>query len=190
MPPRDLGNHDLHLLAVAYGRRALGATTIPWAPCWRPPIARTSRLARQPPLMHEVSALERVHGACRIGAAMDMHWRENAPRTGKGFERDPSSCSIACYGDQPESWTMLWKVMSGCAHRERLTRCAIWMRRPLAARQGSPRKRRASRSFPWFEAREGRWRGSRIVFGHWSTLDSSATPTSQAWTRDASGETA
>jgi len=35
-----LGNHDLHLLAVALRRRAACATTIPWAPCWQHAIDR------------------------------------------------------------------------------------------------------------------------------------------------------
>ena len=36
--------------------------------------------------------------------------------------------------------------------------------------KGSPKKTQTDGLIPWFEAREARWRGPRIVFGHWSTL--------------------
>jgi bis(5'-nucleosyl)-tetraphosphatase (symmetrical) len=36
--------------------------------------------------------------------------------------------------------------------------------------KGSPKKAQGKSLVPWFEARDARWRGSRIVFGHWSTL--------------------
>ena len=36
--------------------------------------------------------------------------------------------------------------------------------------KGSPKKEKAKALIPWFEAADARWRGSRIVFGHWSTL--------------------
>jgi len=36
--------------------------------------------------------------------------------------------------------------------------------------KGSPKKSQTATLTPWFEAREARWRGPRIVFGHWSTL--------------------
>ena len=36
--------------------------------------------------------------------------------------------------------------------------------------KGSPKKVQTKALIPWFEARPAAWRGSRIVFGHWSTL--------------------
>ncbi len=36
--------------------------------------------------------------------------------------------------------------------------------------KGSPKKMQTAALIPWFEARAARWRGPRIVFGHWSTL--------------------
>jgi bis(5'-nucleosyl)-tetraphosphatase (symmetrical) len=36
--------------------------------------------------------------------------------------------------------------------------------------KGSPKKVQTQGLIPWFEAPAARWRGPRIVFGHWSTL--------------------
>jgi bis(5'-nucleosyl)-tetraphosphatase (symmetrical) len=36
--------------------------------------------------------------------------------------------------------------------------------------KGSPKKLQSAALIPWFEAPDARWRGPRIVFGHWSTL--------------------
>ncbi|HSY94590.1 MAG TPA: hypothetical protein VK793_03170, partial [Steroidobacteraceae bacterium] len=36
--------------------------------------------------------------------------------------------------------------------------------------KGSPKKSQTRLLIPWFEAHAARWRGPRIVFGHWSTL--------------------
>ena len=36
--------------------------------------------------------------------------------------------------------------------------------------KGSPKKSQSQSLIPWFESPAARWRGPRIVFGHWSTL--------------------
>jgi bis(5'-nucleosyl)-tetraphosphatase (symmetrical) len=36
--------------------------------------------------------------------------------------------------------------------------------------KGSPKKAQTKSLIPWFEAEAARWRGPRVVFGHWSTL--------------------
>ena len=78
------------------------------------------------------------------------------------------------YGDKPDRWD---DALDG-AERLRFivncfTRLALCGRRPAGWRC-APKVRRKSRKadslIPWFEAANARWRGPRIVFGHWSTL--------------------
>jgi bis(5'-nucleosyl)-tetraphosphatase (symmetrical) len=77
------------------------------------------------------------------------------------------------YGDQPDLWD------DGLEGEERLRFIANSLTRlryvdadgRLALRaKGSPKKTQTKFLVPWFEARDACWRGSRIVFGHWSTL--------------------
>jgi bis(5'-nucleosyl)-tetraphosphatase (symmetrical) len=36
--------------------------------------------------------------------------------------------------------------------------------------KGAPRKMQREALIPWYQAPAARWRGTRLVFGHWSTL--------------------
>jgi bis(5'-nucleosyl)-tetraphosphatase (symmetrical) len=77
------------------------------------------------------------------------------------------------YGDKPDRWDpelegpQRLRFIANCFTRLRFVDAAG--RLALKAK-GAPSKGGAASLLPWFEAGAARWRGTRIVFGHWSTL--------------------
>jgi len=77
------------------------------------------------------------------------------------------------YGDQPDRWD---DALEGEERLRFIANCLTRLRyldadgRLVLRAKGSPKKAQTKALIPWFEARDARWRGSRIVFGHWSTL--------------------
>ena len=119
-------------------------------------------------------------------------WRGNAPANSRNALRsDPEKLFSRLYGDQPDRWD---EVRDGEERLRFIANCFTRLRyvdadgRLMLRAKGSPKKPQAQALIPWFDAQDARWRGPRIVFGHWSTLGSSAMPMSPASTRAASGE--
>jgi bis(5'-nucleosyl)-tetraphosphatase (symmetrical) len=169
-----LGNHDLHLLAVAYGSAHLrdGDTLaeILAAP------DRTVLLdwLRERPLMHEDRKLK----LCMVHAGLAPQWnmaqaRSCAQELEQALRRDPVKLFDAMYGDRPDRWD---DALEGAQRLRFIANCLTRMRYVdedgrLALRvKGAPKKTQTKSLIPWFEARDARWRGPRIIFGHWSTL--------------------
>jgi len=169
-----LGNHDLHLLAVAYGSARLrdGDTLaeILAAP------DRTALLdwLRERPLMHEDRHLK----LCMVHAGLAPQWdmaqaRACAQELEKALRREPAKLFDAMYGDQPDRWD---DALEGAQRLRFIANCLTRLRYideegRLALRvKRSPKKTQTRSLIPWFEARDARWRGPRIIFGHWSTL--------------------
>jgi bis(5'-nucleosyl)-tetraphosphatase (symmetrical) len=169
-----LGNHDLHLLAVAYAGAKLRSddtvsdilaasdrdTLLEWL-CTRP-------------LMHEDSVLR----IAMIHAGLPPQWdmklaRQCAREFEKALQRDPKKLLERLYGDEPDHWD---DALQGAERLRFIINCFTRLRyidaegRLALRAKGSPKKEKAKALIPWFEAPDARWRGSRIVFGHWSTL--------------------
>jgi bis(5'-nucleosyl)-tetraphosphatase (symmetrical) len=89
------------------------------------------------------------------------------------LQRDPQKLFERLYGDQPDRWD---PALEGEGRLRFIVNCFTRLRYVdadgrLALRvKGSPKKAQSQSLIPWFEAREARWRGARLVFGHWSTL--------------------
>jgi bis(5'-nucleosyl)-tetraphosphatase (symmetrical) len=89
------------------------------------------------------------------------------------LRRDPATLFATLYGDQPDRWD---DVRDDVERRRFIANCFTRLRYVdadgrLALRvKGSPKKSQTASLMPWFEAHGARWRGPRIVFGHWSTL--------------------
>ena len=169
-----LGNHDLHLLALAYGSaHARGGDTLDET------LAAPDRDALLEWLMgrslfHE----ERALNTCMLHAGLAPHWDlAQARRCAREFEgalqRDPERLLKRLYGDQPDRWD---DALEGAERLRFVVNCFTRLRyvdeegRLMLRAKGSPKKAQTAALIPWFEAGEARWRGPRIVFGHWSTL--------------------
>jgi bis(5'-nucleosyl)-tetraphosphatase (symmetrical) len=169
-----LGNHDLHLLAVASGqaRRRSGDTldAILAAPD-RNPLLEWLKFR---PLLHHDPGLNRVLLHAGLAPQWDLATAESCARDVEyALQHDAERLFEQMYGDEPCRWD------DGLAGAERLrfaVNCFTRLRYVeadgrLALRvKGSPKKSQTPSLVPWFEAADVRWRGARIVFGHWSTL--------------------
>ena len=169
-----LGNHDLHLLAVAFGSaHPRSDDTLSEILAAADRDALLEWLWGQP-LLHEDHALN----TCMVHAGLAPQWDMNLARQcARDFEsalkRDPEKLFKRLYGDQPDLWD------DALAGEERLrftANCLTRLRyvdadgRLMLRAKGSPKKSQAKSLIPWFDATPARWRGPRVVFGHWSTL--------------------
>ncbi len=169
-----LGNHDLHLLAVAFGAR----------PARRPGDTLDDVLAAPDrdallewlitrPLAH----FDAARGDFLVHAGLVPQWSVSqtlalAAEVQIAARRDPRSFFAQMYGDQPDHWS------DDLAGPERLrfvvnvlTRLRVCTPdgRIDLKRKGPPPD--ASSGYrPWFEHECRASRGARIVFGHWSAL--------------------
>jgi bis(5'-nucleosyl)-tetraphosphatase (symmetrical) len=170
-----LGNHDLHLLAVARGSRrklrdddtlaeVLGArdrdTLLDWL--------------QARPLAH----FDAARGDLLIHAGLVPQW---APAQAVALSRevtaalalDPRAVFDAMYGDEPRQWD---ESLHGF-DRLRFAINALTRMRYVKddgtldlKRKGAPQDDVSAKWKPWFEAADRRSADVRVIFGHWSTL--------------------
>jgi bis(5'-nucleosyl)-tetraphosphatase (symmetrical) len=179
-----LGNHDLHLLAVAYADAKLRSDdTVSDILAASDRDALLEWLCTRP-LMHEDPELR----VTMIHAGLPPQWdlkmaSQCAREFEKALRRDPKKLLERLYGDEPDRWD---DDLEGEARLRFIINCFTRLRyidadgRLALRAKGSPKKEKAKELIPWFEAADARWRGSRvhaarmdaahIVFGHWSTL--------------------
>jgi bis(5'-nucleosyl)-tetraphosphatase (symmetrical) len=169
-----LGNHDLHLLAVAYGGARRRSDDTLDEILTAPDRAMLLEWLQERPLLHEDASLN----VCMVHAGLAPQWdlsvaRDCAHELEKALRRNPEKLFGRMYGDQPDLWEESLqgeerlRFIANCFTRLRY----VDMEGRLALRaKGSPKKAQGKSLIPWFEARDARWRGPRIVFGHWSTL--------------------
>jgi bis(5'-nucleosyl)-tetraphosphatase (symmetrical) len=165
-----LGNHDLHLLAVAFGARhrrksdtldeILGAPDRDALLEWllTRPLAHLEAgdLMVHAGLVPQWSAAETLLLAHEVEAAL---------------QSDPDTLFAHMYGDEPDQWS---PRLAG-PERLRFTINVLTRIRVCTAggrvdlrMKGKPPKHSAFR--PWFEADTRASRDVRVVFGHWSAL--------------------
>ncbi len=169
-----LGNHDLHLLAVAYGGARLRGDDTLDDILAAPDRAMLLEWLQERPLLHEDAGLN----ACMVHAGLAPQWdlnqaRDCAHELEKALRRNPEKLFAGMYGDQPDRWEdslqgeERLRFIANCLTRLRY----VDLEGRLALRaKGSPKKAQTKSLVPWFEARGARWRGPRVIFGHWSTL--------------------
>jgi bis(5'-nucleosyl)-tetraphosphatase (symmetrical) len=169
-----LGNHDLHLLAVAFGSARVRSGDTLTETLAAPDRDTLLEWLANRPLFHEDQAL----GLCMLHAGLAPQWDlQLARRCAREFEaalrQDPEKLLARLYGDEPDLWDealeqeQRLRFIVNCFTRLRYLDAAG--RLALRAK-GSPKKSPAHSLIPWFEAPGARWRGPRFVFGHWSTL--------------------
>jgi bis(5'-nucleosyl)-tetraphosphatase (symmetrical) len=169
-----LGNHDLHLLAVAFGSAPVRSGDTLEETLAAPDRAALLEWLAARPLLHEDHALN----TCLLHAGLAPQWdwalaRRCAREFESALQSDPERLLQRLYGDQPDRWD---DTLEGAERLRFIVNCFTRLRyldpegRLMLRAKGSPKKTQTEGLIPWFEAREARWRGPRIVFGHWSTL--------------------
>jgi bis(5'-nucleosyl)-tetraphosphatase (symmetrical) len=169
-----LGNHDLHLLAVAYGSGRIRSGDTLADVLAAPDRDQLLEWLTHRPLLAEDQALN----LCLVHAGLPPQWdlataRGCAQEFEQALRTDPPKLFKQMYGDKPERWDA---SLAGAERLRYIVNCLTRLRyvgsdgRLELHVKGSPKKTQREGLLPWFEAPGARWRGTRIVFGHWSTL--------------------
>jgi bis(5'-nucleosyl)-tetraphosphatase (symmetrical) len=169
-----LGNHDLHLLALAHapsgaGRREPGLLAVLDAP----DAAELLAWLAARPLLHRDAAI----GQTLIHAGLPPQWSladaETAARQVEAALRaDPAAFLARMYGDQPDQWS---PALDGTARLRFAVNCLTRLRfvdaagRLLLALKG-PVADAPPGAMPWFRHPARRTRQDALIFGHWSAL--------------------
>ena len=169
-----LGNHDLHLLAVAFGHARLKSDDT-LAPILKAPDrdALLDWLLARPML-----AEDRALNLCLVHGGLSPQWdvpqaRACARELEQALRSQPEKLFKQMYGDKPDRWD---EALEGAERLRYIVNCFTRLRfvdehgRLELHAKGAPRKAKTAALIPWFEAPGARWRGTRVVFGHWSTL--------------------
>jgi bis(5'-nucleosyl)-tetraphosphatase (symmetrical) len=168
-----LGNHDLHLLAVARTpkrlKRSDTLTEVLEAPDRDELLAWLAAL----PLAHFDPGL----GTAMVHAGLAPEW--DIPTTlalarevGAALAGEPESFFGSMYGDEPDHWS---DALHGADRLRFAVNCLTRLRvvtpdgRLVLAHKGTLAKA-PDGSVAWFRAPGRRSLGTRIVFGHWSAL--------------------
>ena len=175
-----LGNHDIHLLAVAGGHTAARRDDTFHDVLNAPDREELLDWLRHQPLLHHDNDL----GITMIHAGLPPQWDlttaracatevENALRGAHYHDY-----LAAIYGNGPAQWSDTltgserWRFITNCFTRLRY--CDAQGRLALKDK-GAPGTQTAG-YMPWFSVPGRANAGLEIVFGHWSTLDACDTP--------------
>lgn len=172
-----LGNHDLHLLAVAYsgGARRLRPDDTLDAVLDAPDRERLLDWLRTRPLA--VRDTRDGRDDLMVHAGLVPQWSADdavqlAAEVSRRLEREPRELFAQMYGDEPARWQ---PQLEGDARARivinvltRLRYCTTEGRIDLRVK-GAPGSQ-ARELLPWFDVPRRASAISRIVFGHWSTL--------------------
>ena len=166
-----LGNHDLHLLAVAYGvqrRRRSDTLDAVLAASDRDALIEWLQLR---PLAHLEGNDLMVH------AGLVPQWTAArtlalAAEVGSALRRDPRTLFEHMYGDEPERWD---ERLAGAERLRfiinvltRLRLCTSDGRVDISIKGPPPPPPSPLR--PWFDHPQRASRDVRVIFGHWSAL--------------------
>ena len=169
-----LGNHDLHLLAIAFGkaipREKDTLNTILEAP------DRDELLAwlRNLPLLHHDPELKYTLVHAGLAPQWDLATAESCAREVENIIRGPRAAKYFArmYGDKPDRWSEGLKKWD----RYRFITNALTRIRycdqdgRLALRYKGPPGSQPAGYLPWYQLEGRRSRELRILFGHWATL--------------------
>ena len=174
-----LGNHDLHLLALAAGNPKHAKAHTLGDVLSAPDRDELLDWLRHRPLLHHDEALDftMVHAglppqwdiATARGCAAEVEQVLRGPDHGGYF--------LQMYGNKPARWDPAligmdrWRFTTNCLTRLRY--CDRDGR--LCLKEKGPPGSQARGRVPWFQHPARRSAGRRVVFGHWSTLGYSAS---------------
>jgi bis(5'-nucleosyl)-tetraphosphatase (symmetrical) len=175
-----LGNHDLHLLAMAYAPKTVKRREPELeAVLEAPDAAELLEWLAERPLLHRDAAL----GWTLVHAGLPPQWTlEQAEACAREVEAalsgDAARMLGEMYGDEPDRWT---PSLEGPARLRFAVNCLTRLRfvdrkgRLLLSYKGTIDEAPAG-AIPWFRHPERRTRDDALVFGHWSALGYLAEP--------------
>lgn len=167
-----LGNHDLHLLAVAGGIRKLKRSDTLQPILDAPDAAELLEWVARQPLLYREADYVLVHAGLAPQWTIDDAERLAAEVAAvlKSPQRDTYLRGM--YGDEPALWSdalqgpTRWRVITNYLTRMRF--CNAYGALDLRHKEG-PETAPAG-FLPWYEAPNRRSAGERIIFGHWASL--------------------
>jgi bis(5'-nucleosyl)-tetraphosphatase (symmetrical) len=175
-----LGNHDLHLLAMAWAPKTVRKRERELeAVLDAPDAAELLEWLASRPLLHRDRAL----GWTLIHAGLPPQWtltqaEKCAKEVEKALRGDPAELLKGMYGDQPDRWSPGLKGAErlrfsiNCLTRLRLVddegRLLLAHKGPVA---GAP-----AGAMPWFRHPARATKDDAFIFGHWSALGYLAEP--------------
>ncbi|MDQ8038984.1 MAG: symmetrical bis(5'-nucleosyl)-tetraphosphatase, partial [Rickettsiella sp.] len=167
-----LGNHDLHLLSVMYGKSSLLRQDTLDAILNAPDKKELANWLRHRPLLHHDSIFDFI----LVHAGLSPQWDfDKALQCAHELEVVLQSNYYSeffehMYGDFPSRWSDNLKgwdrlrVITNCFTRLRF--CDADGNLDLNTKGTTPMKK----YFPWFEVPNRRSKGLKIIFGHWAAL--------------------
>jgi bis(5'-nucleosyl)-tetraphosphatase (symmetrical) len=168
-----LGNHDLHLLAVAHGGRRGRRDTLDEI-LQAPDRDELLRWLRRQPLLHESPP----HKLALLHAGLPPQWDlAQARACAREVEQALRGADYAellrhMYGDQPDRWD---EALEGFARLRFIINCFTRLRYCSAGGRLDPGPKEAPAPrddglMPWFMVPGRRSADTTLLFGHWSTL--------------------
>ncbi|MFW2373757.1 MAG: symmetrical bis(5'-nucleosyl)-tetraphosphatase [Gammaproteobacteria bacterium] len=169
-----LGNHDLHLLAIANGRGKQGKKDTIKDILQAPDRAQLLDWLTQRPLLHYDKELD----TCLVHAGIYPHWNiEQSLQRAREVEsilqgKKAHEFFHHMYGDKPPKWS---EKLKGWDRLRFITNVFTRMRYcdnkgHLYLREKSAPGNQLKGIQPWFNIKNRQNQTTNIVFGHWSTL--------------------
>jgi len=175
-----LGNHDLHLLALAFAPKSVKRRDPELVAVLEAhDAAELLEWLRTRPLLHRDRAL----GWTLIHAGLPPQWTLGQAEACAGevqdaLREDAAGLLEDMYGNEPDRWS---PALRGADRLRFTVNCLTRLRfvdrkgRLLLAYKGAVADA-PSGSLPWFRHPERATRGDAVVFGHWSALGYLAEP--------------
>lgn len=169
-----LGNHDLHLLAIAFADREPGRKDTLRQILEAPDRDELMDWLRSRPLLHTDDSL----GFTLVHAGLHPDWTisqaHSLAREVETMLRSDGHTAYYkhMYGDKPRNWS---DRLSGWPRLRFITNIFTRLRyctdtgAPALNAKGAPGTQ-APNMHPWFEIKRRASRDQRVLFGHWSTL--------------------
>lgn len=166
-----LGNHDLHLLALAYGYGKLKRSDTLTSILQHPNLNKMRDWLRQQPLMYHNQTHVLVH------AGLFPEWTvaqsaQLAHEVEQELHHNPRAYFANMYGNQPEFWS---PDLEGYGRLRFITNAFTRMR-VLNPNNGLDHQYKnvynniPTPQYAWFDAPNRQHLSHQIVFGHWSAL--------------------
>lgn len=170
-----LGNHDLHLIAMANDIKRAGTDYGPLQKILaKDDCSELVDWLRYRPLAHYSFDLNTL----MVHAGIPPQWSvEDTLACAAELERELRADSYVdflekMYGDKPRKWS---PKLTGKKRLRFIVNCLTRMR--MIRKDGgldleftAPPEKAPKGLTPWFAIEDAKWRGTRIVFGHWSAL--------------------